>query len=96
MEGAQFEAGIFVVVIGGGGGGALAEGEANGAFFCSGFGKGGAEDVEGEGLAWCEGLGEGAEGAGFGEVVAVGKEAPQARPFEAMGVMFGLSFSSAR
>ena len=76
MEGAQFKAGVFIVVIGGGGGGSLAEGEANGAFFCSGFGKGGAEDVEGEGLAWGEGLGEGAEGASLGEVVAVGEETP--------------------
>jgi hypothetical protein len=33
LEGAQFEAGIFVVVVGGGGGGALAEVEADGTSF---------------------------------------------------------------
>ena len=76
LEGAQFEAGVCVVVVGGGGGGACAEGEPDGASFGGGFRKGGAEEVEGEGLAWGEGLGEGAEGAGFGEVVAVGEEAP--------------------
>ena len=76
LEGAQFEAGVFVVVVWGGGGGALAEVEANGASFCGGFRKGGAEDIEGEGLARGEGLGAGAEGAGFGEVVAVGEETP--------------------
>ena len=54
----------------------MAEVEANGASFCGGFRKGGAEDVEGEGLAWGEGLGQRAEGAGFGEVVAVGEETP--------------------
>ncbi|NBR97454.1 MAG: hypothetical protein EBT48_07625 [Verrucomicrobia bacterium] len=73
LEGAQFEAGIFVVVVGGGGGGALAEVEADGTSFCGGFRKGGAEDVDGEGLARGEGLGERAEGAGFWEVVAVGE-----------------------
>ena len=76
LEGAQFEAGVLVVVVGGGGGGAWAEGEPDGASFGSGFRKGGAEEVEGEGLAWGEGLGEGPEGAGFGEVVSVGEEAP--------------------
>ena len=76
LESAQFETGVFVVVVGGGGGGALAEVEADGASFCGGFRKGGAEDIEGEGLARGEGLGEEAEGAGFGEVVAVSEETP--------------------
>ena len=76
LEGAQFEAGVFVVVVGGGGGGALAEVEADGASFGGGFRKGRAEEVEGEGLARGEGLGQRAEGAGFGEVVAVGEETP--------------------
>ncbi len=76
LEGAQFEAGVFVVVVGGGGGGALAEVEADCTSFCGGFRKGGAENVEGEGLAWGEGLGERAKSAGLGEVLAVGEETP--------------------